>query len=143
MTSPTRLHHLDWLRVLAFGLLIFYHTGMLYVTWPYHVKSPRIVAGVEWAMVLANPWRLALLFFISGVASRFLLLVVLAVALFPARLPLWLEAGLVAAGPFGVCLFVYELAVRRSSLLRFLFGLKHEPARAGETRRAPGEPVAG
>ena len=54
-----------------------------------------------------------------------------------------LEAGLVTAGTFGVSLFVYELAVRRSSLLRFLFGLKHEPARAGETRRAPGEPVAG
>ena len=73
MTTDTRLHHLDWLRVIAFGLLIFYHTGMLYVTWPYHVKSPRIVQGVEWAMVLANPWRLALIFFISGVASRFLL----------------------------------------------------------------------
>jgi surface polysaccharide O-acyltransferase-like enzyme len=73
MKTDTRLHHLDWLRVLAFGLLIFYHTGMLYVTWPYHVKSPRIVPGVEWPMVLTNPWRLALLFFISGVASRFLL----------------------------------------------------------------------
>ncbi len=73
MNTNTRLHYLDWLRVLAFGLLIFYHTGMLYVTWPYHVKSPRIVPGVEWAMILTNPWRLALLFFISGVASRFLL----------------------------------------------------------------------
>jgi surface polysaccharide O-acyltransferase-like enzyme len=73
MTTTTRLHFLDWLRVLAFGLLIFYHTGMLYVTWPYHVKSPRLVPGVEWVMVLTNPWRLALLFFISGVASRFLL----------------------------------------------------------------------
>jgi surface polysaccharide O-acyltransferase-like enzyme len=72
MTTDTRLHYLDWLRVLAFGLLIFYHTGMLYVTWPYHVKSPRIVEGVEWLMVLTNPWRLALIFFISGVASRFL-----------------------------------------------------------------------
>ena len=73
MTTDSRLHHLDWLRVLAFGLLIFYHSGMLYATWPYHVKSPRIAQGVEWAMVLVNPWRLALLIFISGVASRFLL----------------------------------------------------------------------
>ncbi len=73
MTTQTRLHYLDWLRVIAFGLLIFYHTGMLYVSWPYHVKSPRLAEGVEWAMVLTNPWRLALLFFISGVASRFLL----------------------------------------------------------------------
>ena len=73
MTTDTRLHHLDWLRVLAFGLLILYHSGMLYVSWPYHVKSPRIAEGLEWAMVLLNPWRLALLVFISGVASRFLL----------------------------------------------------------------------
>jgi surface polysaccharide O-acyltransferase-like enzyme len=73
MASDRRLHHLDWLRVLAFGLLILYHVGMLYVRWPYHVKSPRIVPQLEWAMVLLNPWRLALLFFVSGVASRFLL----------------------------------------------------------------------
>jgi glucan biosynthesis protein C len=73
MNTKTRLYYLDWLRVIAFGLLIFYHTGMLYVTWSYHVKSPRIVPGVEWPMILTNPWRLALLFFVSGVASRFLI----------------------------------------------------------------------
>lgn len=39
MTS-TRRYDLDWLRVIAFGLLIFYHVGMYYVTWGWHVKSP-------------------------------------------------------------------------------------------------------
>jgi peptidoglycan/LPS O-acetylase OafA/YrhL len=67
-----RLHFLDRLRVVAFALLILYHVGMLYVSWDYHIKSPRLAPVVEWLMVTVNPWRLALLFFISGVASQFL-----------------------------------------------------------------------
>ena len=77
MTEPSpapafpRRYDLDWLRIIAFGLLIFYHTGMFYVTWGWHVKSVHVGTGAEWAMMLLNPWRLALLFFISGVALRF------------------------------------------------------------------------
>jgi glucan biosynthesis protein C len=68
-----RKYHLDWLRVAAFLLLILFHVGMLYVTWGYNLKSPRIYPDLEYAMNLVSPWRLALLFFIAGVASRFLL----------------------------------------------------------------------
>src|SRR5690242_15920161 len=68
-----RKYFLDWLRVGAFFLLILFHVGMLYVTWGYNLKSPRIFPDLEYAMNLVSPWRLALLFFISGVASRFLL----------------------------------------------------------------------
>ncbi|HAE27413.1 MAG TPA: hypothetical protein DCG58_09655, partial [Hyphomonas adhaerens] len=77
MTEPSpapafpRRYDLDWLRIIAFGLLIFYHTGMFYVTWGWHVKSVHVSPGAEWLMMLLNPWRLALLFFISGVALRF------------------------------------------------------------------------
>lgn len=69
----TRRHDLDWLRVAAFGMLILYHVGMFYVTWDWHVKSPHASRFLEPAMVLVNPWRLALLFFISGIALRFAL----------------------------------------------------------------------
>ncbi|MGQ3037234.1 MAG: acyltransferase family protein [Neoaquamicrobium sediminum] len=69
--QSTRRHDLDWLRVLAFGALIFYHIGMFYVTWGWHVKSDHASPFLEPAMSLLNPWRLALLFFISGVALRF------------------------------------------------------------------------
>lgn len=69
--SSARRHDLDWVRVIAFGLLIFYHIGMAYVPWGWHVKSPYGSAAWELPMLAVNPWRLAILFFISGVAVRF------------------------------------------------------------------------
>ncbi len=67
-----RRYDLDWLRIIAFGLLIFYHVGMFYVDWSWHVKSSRASAAIQPLMQLTNPWRLTLLFLISGVATRFL-----------------------------------------------------------------------
>jgi hypothetical protein len=68
-----RRYDLDWIRIAAFGLLIFYHVGMLYASWDFHVKSAHRSAGIEALMIAVNPWRLALLFFVSGAASRWLL----------------------------------------------------------------------
>ncbi|WP_235872353.1 acyltransferase family protein [Pseudoxanthomonas winnipegensis] len=68
-----RRHDIDWVRVLAFGLLVFYHVGMYYVTWGYHVKSAYASATLEPLMLLSSPWRMSLLFVISGVATAFLL----------------------------------------------------------------------
>jgi glucans biosynthesis protein C len=68
-----RLYFLDWLRIVAFFLLIFYHTGMYYVSWDWHVKSPHAGKAIEPLMLLLSPWRMSLLFLISGVASGFLL----------------------------------------------------------------------
>ena len=64
---------LDWVRIGAFGLLIFYHVGMLYVSWGFHIKSAHRLAWLEPVMLLVNPWRLPLLFLVSGVATRFML----------------------------------------------------------------------
>jgi peptidoglycan/LPS O-acetylase OafA/YrhL len=71
---PPRRYDLDWLRVLAFGLLIFYHTGMLYSqNWGFHFKSQYLSSNVENAMLLLSPWRMGLIWFISGVALRFII----------------------------------------------------------------------
>ncbi len=68
-----RHYGMDWLRVGAFGLLILYHIGMVFVPWNFHVKS---VHGEDWTrlpMMATNAWRLPLLFVVSGYASRALL----------------------------------------------------------------------
>lgn len=67
-----RRYDLDWLRITAFALLILYHCGMFYVTWDWHVKSSRASDLIEPLMRLSNPWRLTLLFLISGAATRFM-----------------------------------------------------------------------
>jgi len=43
------------------------------VSWHYNLKSPRLYPGIEPWMSALSAWRLALLFLISGVASRFLI----------------------------------------------------------------------
>lgn len=74
MTAPetSRRYDLDWIRVGAFFLLILYHVGMFYVPWDWHVKSPQPVEWLEWLMRVTNPWRLPLLFLVSGAATRFM-----------------------------------------------------------------------
>ncbi len=72
--KPERLIFLDWVRILAFGLLVFYHVGMYYVSWDFHMKSPHASTAIEPLMRLSNPWRMDLLFLVSGTASSFMLL---------------------------------------------------------------------
>lgn len=72
ISTPTRRLDYDWLRIFAFALLILYHTGMFYVSWDWHVKSPHASDAIEPLMLLTNPWRLGLLFLIAGAATRFM-----------------------------------------------------------------------
>ncbi|MBP6766087.1 MAG: acyltransferase family protein [Rubrivivax sp.] len=66
--ANSRMTELDWLRVAAFGLLILFHVGMFYVPWDWHVKSPQPVPALQPWMQLSSPWRLCLLFVVSGAA---------------------------------------------------------------------------
>jgi glucans biosynthesis protein C len=69
-----RLIFLDWVRIIAFGLLVLYHVGMYYVSWDFHIKSPHAGTAIEPLMRLTNPWRMDLLFLVSGAATSFMLL---------------------------------------------------------------------
>ncbi|MBT9457093.1 MAG: acyltransferase family protein [Burkholderiaceae bacterium] len=77
MTTSTppaqRQYFLDWLRILAFALLVPYHVGMYYVSWDWHVKSAELHPGLEIWMQLSSPWRMGLLFLIAGAASSLLM----------------------------------------------------------------------
>ena len=71
--STQRLYFLDWVRILAFAMLVPYHVGMYYVTWYWHVKSPFASSALEPWMRLSSPWRMSLLFVVSGAATAFML----------------------------------------------------------------------
>ena len=64
-----RLLFLDWLRIGAFVLLVLYHVGMYYVSWDWHVKSAFASTALEPFMRLSSPWRMSLLFIVSGAAT--------------------------------------------------------------------------
>jgi peptidoglycan/LPS O-acetylase OafA/YrhL len=70
--GDARRPDLDALRVIAFGALILFHVGLVYVTWPSPVKSAWASRAAEPFLLLTAPWRLDLLFLISGAATRFL-----------------------------------------------------------------------
>lgn len=64
-----RRFDIDWLRTLAFMVLILYHVGMYYVAdWGRHIKSKETFEFLQNIMLLTNPWRMSLLFFISAIA---------------------------------------------------------------------------
>lgn len=67
----SRRYDLDWIRVGAFMLLIFYHIGMMYVPWEWHIASSYEVEALETPMMLLSAWRLSILFFVSGIAVRY------------------------------------------------------------------------
>lgn len=64
---------LDWLRIIAFALLILYHVGCFYSLAPWHAKSVHATSAIEPLAQITTPWRIPLLFIISGVATRFMM----------------------------------------------------------------------
>jgi surface polysaccharide O-acyltransferase-like enzyme len=64
---------LDWLRIGAFAVLVLFHVGMYYVRWDWHVKAPELLPALEPWMRLSNPWRMSLLFLLSGAATAWML----------------------------------------------------------------------
>ena len=72
LASPRR-YDLDWLRVIAILTLLFYHTGMIYVSWGWHIKSDEHSQPMEEVMRWLHRWRMPLLFFISGAGTFFAL----------------------------------------------------------------------
>lgn len=68
-----RRYDLDWLRVIAILTLVFYHTGMIYVSWGWHIKSDEHSRPMEEVMRWLHRWRMPLLFFISGAGTYFAL----------------------------------------------------------------------
>lgn len=71
--AQTRRYDLDWLRVFAILILLFYHTGMIYVSWGWHIQSQETSPVFEDVMRWLHRWRMPLLFFISGAGTYYAL----------------------------------------------------------------------
>jgi glucan biosynthesis protein C len=121
--TPQRQYFLDWIRILAFFLLILYHVGMYYVSWDWHVKSPYASTAIEPLMMLSSPWRLGLLFMVSGVATA-ALFEKMHVAAFlrrrTARLLVPLLFGMFVVVPPQAYLEVVEKVAYQGSYLEFM-----------------------
>lgn len=71
--STLRRYDLDWLRVFCIIVLLYYHVGMIYVPWGWHIKSEEKSQLLRWIMIWLHHWRMPLLFFISGAGTYFAL----------------------------------------------------------------------
>lgn len=70
-SPPThfRRYDLDWLRLIAILILLFFHTGMWFNTWGWHVKNAETSTTFNTWMVWLHCWRMPLLLFISGAGT--------------------------------------------------------------------------
>jgi surface polysaccharide O-acyltransferase-like enzyme len=66
-----RRHDLDLVRVGTFFLLIIYHASLVFGTRQFLVKSSASTSAFDIVHMLSHPWRLCLLFFVSGAATAF------------------------------------------------------------------------
>jgi glucan biosynthesis protein C len=69
--ASERRHYIDWVRVLAFFLLIFFHCAMPFVIFGWEVKNPVTSPGLSRLIWWLHQWRLPLLFFISGAGIHY------------------------------------------------------------------------
>jgi glucan biosynthesis protein C len=64
-----RRHDLDFIRVVVFGLVIIYHTSLIFGTRPWLINSKSSSRIFDIVSLMSHPWRVSLLFLISGIAS--------------------------------------------------------------------------
>jgi len=68
-----RRYDLDWLRALTVLVLIFFHTGMLFNEWAWHIKNAQVSVGITIFNAFVGQYQMPLLFMISGAGSWFAL----------------------------------------------------------------------
>ena len=74
MDQTIRRYDIDWLRVIAIGLLILYHIGIGFQPWGVFIKFIQNDQPLEslWIpMSMLNVWWIPLLFFVSGMGVCF------------------------------------------------------------------------
>ncbi|WP_422106850.1 acyltransferase family protein [Winogradskyella sp.] len=69
-----RRYDIDWLRVIAIGLLLIYHIAIVFQPWAMFlafIRSDELSTDLWQPMTLLNVWRIPILFYVSGMGLFF------------------------------------------------------------------------
>ncbi|MFK7953754.1 MAG: acyltransferase family protein, partial [Ekhidna sp.] len=69
-----RRYDIDWLRVIAIGLLLIYHIAIGFQPWGVligFIQNSESIEAIWTPMSMLNIWRIPLLFFVSGMGVWF------------------------------------------------------------------------
>ena len=66
-----RKHYIDWLRVLAFGLLFLFHSWRPFDHFPWHIKNGEQNFIFDLLTMFTHGWRMHLIFLVSGAGTWF------------------------------------------------------------------------
>jgi peptidoglycan/LPS O-acetylase OafA/YrhL len=74
MDQSLRRYDIDWLRVIAIGLLLIYHIAIVFQPWGVFIgfiQSSDSLDSIWTPMSMLNVWRIPLLFYVSGMGLGF------------------------------------------------------------------------
>ncbi len=74
METIERRYDIDWLRVIAIGLLLIYHIAITFQPWGVFIgfiQNDKPLESLWIPMSMLNVWRIPLLFFVSGMGVCF------------------------------------------------------------------------
>ena len=72
-SKSTRLYYIDWLRIMAFGLLFVFHSWRPFDHFGWHVKNDEQSGFFDVLTIFIHGWRMDLIFLVSGVGTWFAL----------------------------------------------------------------------
>lgn len=73
-STSLRRYDIDWLRVIAIGLLLIYHITIVFQPWGAMIQflqNDKPLTSLWTPMTMLNIWRIPLLFFVSGMGVCF------------------------------------------------------------------------
>ena len=71
MDTSERRFDLDWVRVITMLVIFVFHSGMFFVSWPWHLKNDQLSLPIEAFNGFADLWQMPMLFLVSGAATWF------------------------------------------------------------------------
>jgi glucans biosynthesis protein C len=74
MSTSNRRYDIDWVRVIAIGLLLIYHVAIGFQSWGImigFIANKKSWESLWIPMTMLNVWRIPLLFFVSGMGVYF------------------------------------------------------------------------